>query len=236
MASPLPDPVDLGLVRRALVTKLRHHGDVLLASPVFTVLATPLRPREIDALVYEETAAMLAGHPAIARRSYDRSRMEAAGIVSARRTPSARCCRHFAASLRSDRSSDRTSPRGVAVAPAAAALQRRAPSRCARTGCGERASPITIGCRAGRRATPSNAISTACAASACSRRRATGRWSSRRTMPRRRACAACSPGTESSPGVSSSSTPVHAGCSNAGPPSITRPCSNSSRPTGGASR
>ena len=28
----------LAFVRRALVTKLRHHGDVLLASPVFTVL------------------------------------------------------------------------------------------------------------------------------------------------------------------------------------------------------
>jgi len=34
MPSPLQDPVDLGVVHRALVTKLRHHGDVLLASPV----------------------------------------------------------------------------------------------------------------------------------------------------------------------------------------------------------
>ena len=67
MASPLPDPVDLGLVRRALVTKLRHHGDVLLASPVFTVLGHAAPSAEIDALVYAETAPMLAGHPAIAR-------------------------------------------------------------------------------------------------------------------------------------------------------------------------
>ncbi len=67
MPSPLPDPVDLGLVRRALVTKLRHHGDVLLASPVFTVLGHAAPAAEIDALVYAETAAMLAGHPAIAR-------------------------------------------------------------------------------------------------------------------------------------------------------------------------
>jgi heptosyltransferase-3 len=52
MPSPLQDPVDLGLVRRALVTKLRHHGDVLLASPVFTVLARAAPAAEIDALVY----------------------------------------------------------------------------------------------------------------------------------------------------------------------------------------
>ncbi len=67
MPSPLPDPVDLGLVRRALVAKLRHHGDVLLTSPVFTVLGHAAPAAEIDALVYAETAAMLAGHPAIDR-------------------------------------------------------------------------------------------------------------------------------------------------------------------------
>ncbi|HEY2864917.1 MAG TPA: putative lipopolysaccharide heptosyltransferase III [Casimicrobiaceae bacterium] len=67
MPSPLPDPVDLGLVHRALVTKLRHHGDVLLASPVFTVLGHAAPAAEIDALVYAETAPMLAGHPAISR-------------------------------------------------------------------------------------------------------------------------------------------------------------------------
>ncbi|HEX3631789.1 MAG TPA: putative lipopolysaccharide heptosyltransferase III [Casimicrobiaceae bacterium] len=67
MPSPLPDPVDLGLVHRVLVTKLRHHGDVLLASPVFTVLKRAAPAAEIDALVYAETAAMLAGHPAIAQ-------------------------------------------------------------------------------------------------------------------------------------------------------------------------
>ncbi len=54
-------------VRRALVTKLRHHGDVLLASPVFTALKRAAPEAEIDALVYAETAPMLSGHPAIAR-------------------------------------------------------------------------------------------------------------------------------------------------------------------------
>ncbi len=67
MASPLPDPVPLHLLKRVLVTKLRHHGDVLLASPVFTALAHAAPGLEIDALVYLETAPMLAGHPAIAR-------------------------------------------------------------------------------------------------------------------------------------------------------------------------
>jgi len=66
MSSPLPDAVPLGEVRRALVTKLRHHGDVLLASPVFAVLKRAAPHAEIDALVYAETAPMLANHPAIA--------------------------------------------------------------------------------------------------------------------------------------------------------------------------
>jgi len=67
MASPLPDPVPLPQVRRALITKLRHHGDVLLASPVFTALARAAPGIAIDALVYAETAPMLAGNPAIAQ-------------------------------------------------------------------------------------------------------------------------------------------------------------------------
>ncbi|MEO5764617.1 MAG: putative lipopolysaccharide heptosyltransferase III [Casimicrobiaceae bacterium] len=66
MSSPLPDAVPLGEVRRALITKLRHHGDVLLTSPVFAVLKRAAPHVEIDALVYAETAPMLANHPAIA--------------------------------------------------------------------------------------------------------------------------------------------------------------------------
>jgi heptosyltransferase-3 len=66
MSSPLPDAVPLAQIRRALVTKLRHHGDVLLTSPVFTTLKHAAPHVEIDALVYRETAAMLANHPAIA--------------------------------------------------------------------------------------------------------------------------------------------------------------------------
>ena len=65
MLSSLKDPVDASVVRRALVIKLRHHGDVLLTSPVFTVLKRAASGVEIDALVYQDTAPMLEGHPAI---------------------------------------------------------------------------------------------------------------------------------------------------------------------------
>ncbi|MFO1281257.1 MAG: putative lipopolysaccharide heptosyltransferase III [Burkholderiales bacterium] len=67
MPSPLPDAVPLAEVRAALVTKLRHHGDVLLASPVYSALKAAAPHAAIDALVYRETAPMLEGHPAIDR-------------------------------------------------------------------------------------------------------------------------------------------------------------------------
>ena len=67
MSSYLPDAVPLPEIRRALVTKLRHHGDVLLASPVFSTLRRAAPHVEIDALVYADTAPLLANHPAIAR-------------------------------------------------------------------------------------------------------------------------------------------------------------------------
>jgi heptosyltransferase-3 len=61
----LKDAIDLQSVRRVLVIKLRHHGDVLLASPVFTVLKNHAPHLEVDALVYKDTAEMLTLHPAI---------------------------------------------------------------------------------------------------------------------------------------------------------------------------
>ena len=36
--NPLRDAIPAGEIRRALVIKLRHHGDVLVASPVFSAL------------------------------------------------------------------------------------------------------------------------------------------------------------------------------------------------------
>ncbi|GIK85722.1 MAG: putative lipopolysaccharide heptosyltransferase III [Betaproteobacteria bacterium] len=65
---PAPsDPVPLAQVSRVLVTKLRHHGDVLLASPVLSVLKRAAPAAEIDALVYRETAPLLERHPALSR-------------------------------------------------------------------------------------------------------------------------------------------------------------------------
>lgn len=61
------DAVDPGTLERALVIKLRHHGDVLLASPVFSVLKERAPQLEIDALVYADTRDMLSLHPAIAQ-------------------------------------------------------------------------------------------------------------------------------------------------------------------------
>ena len=67
MAYGPSDAVDPREVRRALIVKLRHHGDVLLASPVFSALKRAAPQAEIDALVYSETRDMLLLHPAISR-------------------------------------------------------------------------------------------------------------------------------------------------------------------------
>src|SRR6185295_5631736 len=61
------DAVPLGECRRALVLKLRHHGDVLLGGPVLSVLKARAPALEVDALVYDDTAPMLDGHPALSR-------------------------------------------------------------------------------------------------------------------------------------------------------------------------
>jgi heptosyltransferase-3 len=63
----VPDPIGVDSLRRVLVVKLRHHGDVLLASPVFRVLHERAPHAEIDALIYSDTHDMLAGHPDIAQ-------------------------------------------------------------------------------------------------------------------------------------------------------------------------
>ena len=59
------DAIPLQSIRRVLVTKLRHHGDVLLASPVLSALKVAAPQMQIDALVYADTADMLSGHPAL---------------------------------------------------------------------------------------------------------------------------------------------------------------------------
>ncbi len=56
---------DLNGIKKILVIKLRHLGDVLLSAPVFSSLKNQLPSAQIDAYVYKEAAAMLEGHPAI---------------------------------------------------------------------------------------------------------------------------------------------------------------------------
>ncbi len=58
-----PDSIPLHQLRRVLVVKLRHHGDVLLTSPLLSTLKQHAPQVEIDALVYADTAPMLAEHP-----------------------------------------------------------------------------------------------------------------------------------------------------------------------------
>jgi len=52
-------------VKRALVIKMRHHGDVLLTSPLFSQLKKAIPGAKIDAFIYKDTLPMLDGHPAI---------------------------------------------------------------------------------------------------------------------------------------------------------------------------
>ncbi len=62
----LKDAIPTAEISRVLVIKLRHHGDVLLATPALTTLKHALPHAEIDALVYRDTAPMLDDHPALA--------------------------------------------------------------------------------------------------------------------------------------------------------------------------
>lgn len=57
--------ISFSSINRVLIAKLRHHGDVLLSSPVFSLLKKYHPHLEIDAYLYTETLPMLEGHPAI---------------------------------------------------------------------------------------------------------------------------------------------------------------------------
>lgn len=61
------NPIPCAELSRALIIKLRHHGDVLLSAPAFAALKHAAPQCEIDALIYDETAEMLSGHPDIAQ-------------------------------------------------------------------------------------------------------------------------------------------------------------------------
>lgn len=53
--------IDKQKIKKILVIKLRHHGDVLLTSPVIENLKKNIPQAEIDAYIYKETTPMLEG-------------------------------------------------------------------------------------------------------------------------------------------------------------------------------
>jgi len=76
------DAVPLGECGCALVVKLRHHGDVLLAAPVLALLKARAPRLEVDALVYDDTAPMLEGHPALSQLHFVGREWRAEGTFS----------------------------------------------------------------------------------------------------------------------------------------------------------
>lgn len=52
-------------IQRILIVKLRHHGDMLLVTPVINTLQQNYPQAQIDVLLYKETQDMLASHPAL---------------------------------------------------------------------------------------------------------------------------------------------------------------------------
>jgi len=63
---PPPDAVDMHGVGHVLVIKFRNIGDVLLASPVISVLNRELPEQSfIDVMVYADTAPMLSGNSSV---------------------------------------------------------------------------------------------------------------------------------------------------------------------------
>jgi heptosyltransferase-3 len=60
--TPETRPFDSKMPARILVIKLRHHGDMLLITPVIQTLRQRYPDAKIDVLLYEETRDMLAAN------------------------------------------------------------------------------------------------------------------------------------------------------------------------------
>ncbi len=61
------DYPDMKNVKKILVAKLRHHGDVLLTTPVYAVLGKAFPQAQIHGYIYEESALLLKEHPHISK-------------------------------------------------------------------------------------------------------------------------------------------------------------------------
>jgi heptosyltransferase-3 len=88
--TPLPpqrpaDAIDFAAQKRVLVVMLRHHGDVLLTSPVHRALRQASPQVEVDALVYRETLPILAFSPDLAQvHTIDRAWKKSGPLAHAR--------------------------------------------------------------------------------------------------------------------------------------------------------
>lgn len=73
MSSSYGNYPDLSRVKKILIIKLRHLGDVLLTTPCLNTLQRAFPQAQIDAYIYKEAFPMLKGHPAIHQLiGYDR--------------------------------------------------------------------------------------------------------------------------------------------------------------------
>jgi len=61
----LEDAIDFSRINRVLVVKLQHLGDVLLTTPLFSVLKQQYPHLNIDTLIYQETVPVLEANPYI---------------------------------------------------------------------------------------------------------------------------------------------------------------------------
>lgn len=59
----LEDAVDFARINRILIVKLQHLGDVLLTTPLFSVLKQQYPQLNIDILVYQETVPVIESNP-----------------------------------------------------------------------------------------------------------------------------------------------------------------------------
>lgn len=57
--------IDFNRMQRVLIVKLRHHGDVLLISPVIQVLKNHYPHLQVDTLIYQDSQELLSGHPGV---------------------------------------------------------------------------------------------------------------------------------------------------------------------------
>jgi heptosyltransferase-3 len=75
------DAIDLAGVRRVVVVMLRHHGDVLLTTPLYRVLKRSNPAIEIDVVVYHATRPLLLNNPDIAKVfSIDKDGSDSSGL------------------------------------------------------------------------------------------------------------------------------------------------------------